>query len=92
MALDRLNAARATALFASDLPTQCHPSEAAVAAAIRSAVVAHGGVRACACEVATAYGEHPETAVTRMRWSRHIVDAIYSPTAEGNSGRATSNA
>jgi RNA polymerase sigma factor (sigma-70 family) len=81
MSPDRIIVARAEALFASDLPMQCHPSEAAVAAAIRNAVKAHGGVRGCAGDVAAAYGDYPETAAARMRWARQVIEAIYSPTA-----------
>ena len=81
MSPDRIIVARAEALFASDLPLQCHPSEAAVAAAIRNAVKAHGGVRGCAGDVAAAYGDYPETAAARMRWARQVIEAIYSPTA-----------
>jgi hypothetical protein len=78
MALDLLIAARADALFASDLSVRCGPSQAAVETAIRSAVRAHGGVRGCAGEVGAAYGEHPETAVARMRWALQVIEAIYS--------------
>lgn len=78
MALDRPITARAEALFASDLSARCHPSEAAIAAAVRNAVRAHGGVRGCGGVVA-AYGEHPEITAARMRWARQLVEAIYSP-------------
>lgn len=81
MAPDRMIAARAAALFASDLSSQGRPSQAAVAAAIRRAIAACGGVRGCLGEVAAAYGERPETAVPRMRWARQTIDAIYSPAA-----------
>jgi hypothetical protein len=70
---DRLLAARAMALFVSDLSSARHPGKAAVAAAISDAVRAHGGVRGCAGEVGGAYGEHPETAAARMRWARHVI-------------------
>jgi len=40
----------------------------AIAAAIRMF-----GARGCAARVAQAYGEHPETAVVRMRWARAVV-------------------
>ena len=81
MAHDRLLAARAVALFVSDLSSQHHPGEAAVAAAISDAVRAHGGVRGCAGEVGAAYGERPETAAARMRWARHVIEAVYCPAA-----------
>jgi hypothetical protein len=31
------------------------------------------GVRGCAAQVAQEFGDHPDTAVTRMRWARHTV-------------------
>jgi hypothetical protein len=64
-----VTAARAEALFTSDLPANSEPSRAEVTDAIRRAVRAHGGCRGCAIEVAGEYGEHPETAVPRMRWA-----------------------
>ena len=74
-------AARAAALFASDLSRYCRPSPAHVEAAIRTAITAHGGVPGCFGEVAAAYGEHPETAVPRMRWARQTIEATHSPAA-----------
>ncbi len=81
MARDHLIAARAEALFASDISIHCRPTEAAVEAAIRRAVRAHGGVRGCAAEVGAAYGDYPETAANRMRWARQVIEAIFSPAA-----------
>lgn len=40
--------------------------------AVAAAVAAYGG-SGCAARVAQAFGEHPETAVTRMRWARTMV-------------------
>ena len=37
-----------------------------------STVAAYGG-SGCAARVAQAFGEHPEAAVTRMRWARTMV-------------------
>ena len=34
------------------------------------------GARGCAAVVAQAYGEHPETAVRRMRWARTAVTGV----------------
>jgi hypothetical protein len=31
------------------------------------------GIQGCAARVAQAYGDHPETAVLRMRWARATV-------------------
>ena len=64
-------AARADALFASALQRSDEPSPGQVRRAIAAAVVAYGG-SGCVARVAQAFGEHPETAVTRMRWARTL--------------------
>jgi hypothetical protein len=79
---DPLTAARAEALFTSPLSVTSQPDPGEVAAAIRTAVRAHGGTRGCAVEVAGEYGEHPETAAPRMRWARQLVEATYLPRAQ----------
>ena len=63
---------RADALFASALQRSDEPSPGQVRQAIAAAVAAYGG-SGCAARVAQAFGEHPETAVTRMRWARTLV-------------------
>jgi len=63
-----ISAARADALFASPLQRSDQPSARQVRQAIVTAIAAYG-VRGCAARVAQAYGEHPETALTRMRWA-----------------------
>jgi hypothetical protein len=72
-----LTAARAEALFNSDLPTGKPASATQVAAAIKDSVRRLGGARACAAEVAAAYGDCPEIAVLRMRWALRAVTAAY---------------
>ena len=67
-----ISTARADALFASALQRSDEPSAAQVRQAIAAAIRAFGA-RGCAARVAQAYGEHPETAVLRMRWARAIV-------------------
>ena len=67
-----ISSARADALFASPLQRSDEPSPVQVHQAIAAAVVAFG-IRGCAARVAQAYGEHPETAVLRMRWARAAV-------------------
>jgi SRSO17 transposase len=79
MAADQLIAARAEALFVSDLSMHCHLSRTEVAAAIKDAVRAYGGTRGCAGEVGAAYGDYPETAVERMRWALQVIEATFSP-------------
>jgi hypothetical protein len=73
----QLLAARAAALFASDLPAGSRPGVLAVDAAIAGAVHACGGTRGCVATMATAYGDCPETAAPRMRWARGVVITVY---------------
>jgi hypothetical protein len=73
----QLIAARAAALFASDLPAGSRPGRADVAAAIAGAVRMRGGTRGCVASLAGAYGDYPETAASRMRWARGVVLTAY---------------
>lgn len=65
--------ARSEAVFASDLPRLIPEpgdlSAAEITAAVRETVRRVGGVCGCAAHVAAECGEHPETAVWRMRWA-----------------------
>ena len=63
-----ISAARAAALFASPLQRSDEPTASQIRRAIATAISVHG-VRGCAARVAQAYGEHPETALARMRWA-----------------------
>ena len=71
-----ITAARADALFVSALQRSDEPSAEQVRQAIAAAVRAFG-VRGCAARVAQAYGDHPETAVQRMRWARTTVTGVF---------------
>jgi hypothetical protein len=75
---DLMTAARAEALFVSDLSAYTACDEAVVASAISRAERTYGGTRGCACEVAAAYGDHPDTAVPRMQWALAVVENIYA--------------
>ena len=75
-----ISAARADALFASALQRSDEPSGAHIHQAITAAVRAFG-TRGCAARVAQAYGEHPETAVLRMRWARAAVTSVFGGVA-----------
>ena len=66
------SAVRADALFVSALQRSDRPGPGQVSQAIAVAVARYGGT-GCAARVAQAFGEHPETAVTRMRWARTMV-------------------
>lgn len=68
--------AHADALFASGLQRSDAPSPKQVRQAIAAAVGAFGG-QGCAARVALAFGDHPETAVTRMRWARTAVASAF---------------
>ena len=64
-----IDSARADALFASALQISDEPSAVQVKRAIDAATSTLGDL-GCAARVAQEFGEHPETAVTRMRWAR----------------------
>lgn len=71
-----ISTARADALFASALQRSDEPSAGQIWQAIAAAIRAFGDL-GCAARVAQAYGEHPETAVTRMRWARTSVAGTF---------------
>ncbi|MEU7908027.1 hypothetical protein [Actinoplanes sp. NPDC049118] len=75
--VDIIMAARAEALFTSDLPTGSRPDPADTERAIRDAVHTYGGIRGCAAQMAYGYGDNPEAAAHRMRWARSVVAANY---------------
>jgi hypothetical protein len=68
----KISAIRAEALFASALQRSDDPGVIQVRQAITAALGAYGD-RGCVALVAQAYGDHPETAVARMRWARASV-------------------
>ena len=71
-----IDTARADALFASALQISDEPSAVQVKQAI-DAVTSTLGDLGCAAKVAQEFGEHPETAVTRMRWARAEVAGVF---------------
>ena len=74
------SAVRADALFVSALQRSDNPSTGQVRKAIAAAVRAHGR-RGCAERVAQEFGDHPETAVARMRWARIAADEVFASPA-----------
>jgi len=66
-----MGAVWADALFVSALQRCDQPSAGQVQQAIAAAVGVFGP-RGCAERVAQEFGDHPETAVTRMRWAREL--------------------
>ena len=71
-----ISAVRAGALFASPLQRSDEPSPRQVRQAIATAIGIYGA-RGCAARVAQAYGDHPETALTRMRWTLTAVASAF---------------
>ncbi|WP_432834255.1 hypothetical protein [Dactylosporangium sp. CA-092794] len=70
-------AVRAEALFASALQMSQRP----VAADVRLAVTGtlrRIGVQGCAASMATEFGDHPDTAITRMRWALRMIRHAYA--------------
>ena len=77
-----ISAVRAEALFASALQRSDEPSAWQVEQAVAAAIGTFGEL-GCAARVAQAYGEHPETAVTRMRWARAAVACAFGAPPSG---------
>ena len=75
-----IDTARADALFASALQISDEPSAMQVKQAIDAATSTLGDL-GCAARVAQEFGEHPETAVTRMRWARAEVAGVFGSLA-----------
>jgi len=67
---------RADALFVSALQRGDHPGAQEVRQAVAGVVEAFGQ-RGCAGRVAQEFGDHPETAVTRMRWARQVAGQAF---------------
>jgi hypothetical protein len=76
----------ADALFVSVVQRSDEPSGDQVRKAIAAAVRAYGD-RGCAERVAQEFGDHPETAASRMRWARAAADEAFGrpePAADGS--------
>jgi hypothetical protein len=67
----------ADALFVSVLQGSDKADPGQVREAIAAAVRAYGG-GGCAQRVAQEFGDHPETAVARMRWARAVAGEVFA--------------
>jgi len=67
-----LAGARCAALFCSGLQPSDAPTAGMVATAI-SRAVKQFGVGGCAGRMAQEFGDHPDTAASRMRWVRQLI-------------------
>jgi hypothetical protein len=68
---------QADALFASGLQRCDEPSADQVRQAVATAI-REFGYSGCAARAAQEYGDHPETAVIRMRWARAMAGAAFA--------------
>ena len=71
-----ISAVRADALFVSALQRCEHPSTRQVRQAVAEAVRTFGQ-QGCADRMAQEFGDHPETAIIRMRWAREQVGEAF---------------
>ena len=67
---------QADALFASAMQPCDEPDSGQVRQAIAAAIRAFGSI-GCAERVAQEFGDHPETAVVRMRWARFVIGEAF---------------
>ena len=80
MACFSVGAFRADAVFVSGLQRCDEPSAGQVRQAVAAAIRAFG-YPGCAGRVAQEFGDHPETAVIRMRWARAVAGAAFADSA-----------
>ena len=66
----------AYALFTSSLQPWEHPTLARAKAAAAESLRQHGGLGGCEEAWATAYGEDPVTAPSRMRWALMLAEQV----------------
>jgi len=77
-----VSAARADALFVSALQRSDELNTGQVRKAIAAAVREFGS-RGCVERVAQEFGDHPETAVARMRWARVVAAEAFGGSKPG---------
>jgi hypothetical protein len=77
MAYLSIGTVQADAVFVSRLQRGDEPSAGQVRQAIAAAIEAFG-CSGCAGRVAQEFGDHPETAVIRMRWARGVAREAFA--------------
>jgi hypothetical protein len=85
------DACQADAVFASGLQRRDKPSAGQVRQAVAAAIRALG-FSGCAGLVAQEFGDHPETAVSRMRWARAVAREAFADSASEPGPRADTGA
>ena len=86
---DPITAARAAALFVSDISASHRPTRAEAENAIRHAIRVHRGIRGCVADMAANYGDYPELASARMMWARSVADGLRHHAAVSHLDRQT---
>jgi hypothetical protein len=81
------DAFQADAVFASGLQRGDEPTAGQVRQAV-AATIRTFGYSGCAERVAQEFGDHPETAVIRMRWARAVAREAFADSAPEPSPRA----
>jgi hypothetical protein len=71
-----LVAIRAEALFVSTVQSADSPAPEQVRRAVAD-TLRRLGIRGCAAQLASEFGDHPETAVARMTWALATIDVVY---------------
>lgn len=82
-----IGAFRANALFVPGLQRSDQPSAGQVRQAVAAAIRTFGYSR-CVERVAQEFGDHPETAVVRMRWARAVARKAFADSAPDPGPRA----
>jgi hypothetical protein len=91
MAYLGIGAVRADAVFVSGLQLSDEPAVGQVRQAVAAAIRAFGS-SGCAGRVAQEFGDHPETAVIRMRWARRVAREAFADPAPGQGPAAGADA
>jgi hypothetical protein len=85
------SAFRADAIFVSGLQRGDEPAAGQVRHAV-AALIRAFGCSGCAGRVAQEFGDHPETAVIRMRWARWAAREAFADPAPGPGPAACADA
>ena len=86
-----MGACQADAVFASGLQRGDEPSAGQVRQAVAAAICAFGYSGCIEC-VAQEFGDHPETAVIRMRWARAVAREAFADSVPEPGPRADAGA
>jgi hypothetical protein len=73
---DPVTAARAAALFVSDISAADRLTRDQAEHAILRSIRSHGGSRGCFADMAAYYGDYPELAAARMAWARTLAEGL----------------